>query len=113
MAIDAAMRASQRIFRLRVMIEAPARPSVRIVAKRAIGAQPAGMMLVLVAARTRDGRALVRRGLMALFAWYDRVAPNQRKPRQVVIEARRLAPTGVLMALLAAIAELTPMWIVL
>lgn len=112
-AIDAAMRASQRIFRLRVMIEAPAGPSVRIVAKRAIGAQPAGMMLILVAARAGDGRALVRRGLMALFAWHDRVAPNQRKPRQVVIEGRRLAPSSVLMALLATIAELTPMRIVL
>ena len=38
MAIDAAMRARQRIFRLGVMVEAPARPSVRIVAKRAIRA---------------------------------------------------------------------------
>ena len=51
-AVEASMRAIQSESGLRVVIEAPAHPSVRVVAHGAIARQAAFVMLILMAART-------------------------------------------------------------
>ena len=60
LAIEAAVRAGQRIARLCVVIEAPPAPTVRIVAERAIRPQATLMMLVLVTGGAIQRRALER-----------------------------------------------------
>jgi len=49
LAIKPAMRTGQRVARLRIVIKAPSRPAVRIMAERAVRPQPAFVMLVPVA----------------------------------------------------------------
>jgi hypothetical protein len=49
LAIDTAVRPGQRVTGLRVVIEAPPRPTTRVVAERAAWPQATFMMLVLVA----------------------------------------------------------------
>jgi hypothetical protein len=51
MARETAVGAGQRELRLRVVIEAPQLPCVRVVAQRAIGPEPSLMMFVPVARR--------------------------------------------------------------
>jgi hypothetical protein len=64
------------------------------------------MMLVLVAGGATQRRALEQQRAMAFLARHDGVAPDQRKSRNVVIEERYAAPTGLSVTLLAATAEL-------
>jgi hypothetical protein len=70
------VRAGQRVTRLRVVIEAPPRPTVRIVAERAIRSQATLMMLVGVAGRAIQWRALKRQRAMAFLASNDGVASD-------------------------------------
>src|SRR5215831_4812050 len=112
-AIEAAMRASQRVTRLRVMIKAPPHPTIRIMAERAVRTQAALMMLVGVAGGAIQRRALKRQRAVAFLACYDGVASNQRKSSDVVIEGLYLAPTGFSVTLLAAGTKLTLVPIIL
>src|SRR5450756_150592 len=113
LAIEVAVRPRQRIARLRVVIVAPALPAVRVVAERAVQPQTALMMLVAVAGVAFQRRALELQRAMALLAGNDRVASYQRKPGNVVIECRCLAPTGLVVTLLASGSELALVLVVL
>jgi len=90
--IEPLVGSGERVLGLSRMIEAPASPAVGIVAKRAIGPQPTFVKLVLVATSARRACVLERGGAMALLAGHDRMAADQRKARQIVIEADRLVP---------------------
>jgi hypothetical protein len=70
------VRPGQRVTRLRVVIEAPPRPTIRIVAERAIRSKTTLMMLVEVAGRAIQWGALKRQRAMALLARYDGVASD-------------------------------------
>ena len=105
-AIEASMRAIQSESGLRVVIEAPAHPSVWIVALSAVARQPALMMLILMTTRAGARRLLERGRAVAFLARDDGVTPNQRESRYVVIEGHLPAPPSFLVALLAARAEL-------
>jgi hypothetical protein len=106
LAIDAAVRPGQRIACLRVVIEAPSCPTVRIVAERAIRSEPAFMVPVAVAGGANQRCALEQQRAMTFLAGYDGVTSDQRKSSDVVVERRYLAPVGFSVALLAAGAEL-------
>lgn len=103
----------QRVFGLTRMVEAPARPSIGIVAKCAIGPQAPLVKLVLVATAAGGAHVLVGGRAMTLLARHDRMASNQWKVRQVMIECDGLMPARVPMALFAAGAELTLVSVVL
>ena len=111
--IEAAMRPSQRVTRLRVMIKAPPHPTIRIMAERAVRTQATLMMLVGVAGRAIQRRALKRQRAVAFLTSYDGVASNQRKSSDVVIEGLYLAPTGFSVTLLTAATKLALVPIVL
>ena len=112
-AIESAMRPSQRIFSLSVMIKSPASPAVGVVTKTAIASQATLVMVILVTARACDGSSFVRRGLMAFLARNDRVSAYQRKASKIVVEASRLSPAGVLVTFFTPGPELPLMRIVL
>ena len=76
LAIEAAMRSGQRVTRLHVVIKAPPRPTIRIVAERAIRAQSPLMMLVAVARGTIQRRALEPQRAVTFLARDDGVLPN-------------------------------------
>lgn len=101
---DLLVRTRQRIFGLGRMIEAPARPAVRIVAGCAVGPETA-LMPVTVASFTRERRFLVRRRLVTFSTRDGSVKPDERKPCQVVVKAGLLSPTIFVVTLLAAGAE--------
>jgi hypothetical protein len=107
------VRSCQRVARLRIVIEAPPRPAIRIVAERAIRAEATFMVLVAMAGGAIQRRALVRRRAMAFFARHDGVATDQGKSRNVVIEGRHATPIVLAMTSLATIAKLTVVPIVL
>lgn len=113
MAIEPAMGAIKCIAGLRIVVEAPTRPAVRIVAEHAIAPEATLVVLVLVAARASARRILKLRRPMAVFAWHDRMASDQRETRDIVIEGHFLTPAGFPVALLTSIAELTLVRIVL
>jgi hypothetical protein len=113
MAIQATVRSRQRVVRLCVVIKAPPRPTIRIVAERAIYSEAALMVLVAMAGGAIQRRALERRRAMASLARNDGVAPDQRKSRDVVIEGRDAAPIVLAVTSLATIAKLTVVPIVL
>src|SRR5262245_61365846 len=100
------MRPIQSEFGLRVVIEAPAHPAVRVVAHGTIARQPAFMVLILMAARTCAWCFLERARPVAFLAWDDGVTSDQREPRDVMIEGDLPSPPGFLVALLAARAKL-------
>jgi hypothetical protein len=101
-AVETLVGPGQRVFGLGIVIEAPAGPAVRVVTERAIGAQAPLVKLVLVAARASRSGVLERSRAVALLAGHDRMATDQRKSREVVIERDRLAPIGIAVTLLAA-----------
>ena len=76
-AVEPAMRPRQRILRLAVVIEAPARPAIGIVTTCTIGSQPALVALVLVAACAGNPRIFERSRAMALLAGYDGMPADQ------------------------------------
>ena len=75
-AIQTSVRARQRVTRLRVVIEAPSRPAIRIVAERTIRAQPTLMVLVAVAGGAIQRRPLELQRAVAFLARHDGVAPD-------------------------------------
>jgi hypothetical protein len=75
-AIQATVRPRQWVTRLRVVIKAPPRPTIRIVAERTIRAQATLMMLVAVTGRAIHRRTLEQQRAMALLAGHDGVAPD-------------------------------------
>jgi hypothetical protein len=112
-AIEAAVRPGQRIARLRIVIKAPPRPTIWIVAECAIRSQTTLMMLVGVAGRAIQWRALKRQRAMAFFARYDGVASDQRESRNVVVEGGYTAPTRLVVTSLAAGTQLALVAIIL
>jgi hypothetical protein len=75
-AIQTPVRPRQWVTRLRVVIKAPPRPTIRIVAERTIRAQAALMVLVAVTGRAIQRRTLEQQRAMALLAGCDGVAPD-------------------------------------
>jgi hypothetical protein len=75
-AIQTSVRPRQWVTRLCVVIKAPPRPTIRIVAERTIRAQATLMMLVAVTGRAIQWRALEQQRAMAFLARYDGVAPD-------------------------------------
>lgn len=106
LAVEALVRSGQRISGLGGVVEAPARPAIRIVAERAIRAQTPFVKPILMATGARRLGVLERRRAMTLLAGDHRVAADQWKARQIVVERHGLAPADVAMALLATAAEL-------
>ena len=96
---EAAMLAGERVARLHVVIEAPQRPTIGGVAERTVGRQAPLVMVILVAGRARERRIFVPPREMALLACDDRVAADQWKSREVVIEGRDPAPVVFAVAL--------------
>jgi hypothetical protein len=111
--IEAAVRPCQRVARLRIVIKAPPRPAIRIVAERTIRAEATLMVLVAMAGGAIQRRTLESRRAVAFLARHDRMTPDQRKSREVVIEGGQAAPIVLAMTSLAAIAELTVVPVVL
>ena len=111
--LQALMRSRQRIPGLCRMVEAPARPSIRVVAQGAISAQPPLVMPVPVTTRANPRRVLERRRAMTFLARHDGMAADQRKARNVMIEADLLPPAGLAMTAFAAGSELAFMRIIL
>jgi hypothetical protein len=107
------MRPGQRVARLRVVVKAPPRPTIRIMAECAIRAEATLMVLIAMAGDAVQRRALECERAMAFLAWHDGVATDQRKSRNVVIEGRHTAPIVFAVTSLATIAKLTVVPIVL
>ncbi len=99
--------AGQRIFGLLCMVETPAAPRIRSVARRTarIYAQSPEVMLVLMAFLASGGRILISERAMALFTGHGRMKADQRKMRKIVIE-RYFSPILLAMARLTAHAQL-------
>ena len=107
------VRARQRKFRLRVVIEGPVLPAARIVAGGAIFAQRAVVSVVLaVAIDAARGRVLEARRHVTGFAGHSRVLADQRKCRKIMVESHRRIPRGLAVALLAAHAQLAFMFVI-
>ena len=113
MALQSMMRARQRVAGLLVVIEAPACPTVGVVTARAVGAEPADMVRILVAARARARRILERLGSVAFLARHHRMQSDERKSRQIMVEGDLLSPARLLVALLAIAAQLALVRIIL
>ena len=113
MTIEPLMCSVERVTCLRIVIETPARPAVRVVAQGAIPRESAFVMGVLVAARTDARRVFERSRAMAFLTGRDRMTADQWKSRDIVIEGHLPAPTRLLVALLAAGTQLGLMGIVL
>jgi len=101
-----AMRASQGILRLPIVIEAPPRPTIGVVARRTIASQASLVMLVSVTLDASQRRIFELLRAMTLLAWRDGVAADQREAGDIVIECDLLAPASFSMALFTAGAEL-------
>ena len=96
------VRAGQRKFRLRVVIERPVRPAARVVAGGAIFAQRAVVPVVLaVAIDAARRRILEARRHVTRFAGHSRMLADQRKRGEIVIESYRCGPRGLAVTLLA------------
>ena len=113
LAIEVAVRPGQRVARLRVVIIAPALPTIRVVTKRTVRPQATFMMLVAVAGVAIQRRALELKRTMAFLARNDGVASNQRKSGDIVVEGRCSTPVGLAVALLAAISKLAFVLVIL
>ena len=105
-AMQTLMRASQWKARLRGMVEPPRLPTVGGMALRALGAEPAFVLGILVAAVACHLCILEAGRAMALLAGNPGVQSDQREARHVVVEGHLLPPAGFLVALLAARAQL-------
>lgn len=92
--------------RLSIVIEAPERPAVGVVASSTSWSQALLVGIVIhMALRTGAGRALENTRYMTFFAGCDGVLANQRKPGQVVIEPDALCPAFLAMAAFAACSQ--------
>lgn len=111
--IEIAVRSSQRVFRLRVVVKAPLLPASGIVTEPTIWTQATFVVPVAVAAGAIQRRTLEVRRSMAPFTLNDGVPADQREPREVMIERGRSTPGDLRVALLAPGTELSFMPIVL
>lgn len=91
-AIEIAVSASQRVFRLRIVVKAPLFPADGIVTEPTIWAQTTFVVPVAVATSAIQRRTPEIRRSMATFACNDSVPPDQREPREVMIERGRSTP---------------------
>ena len=104
-AIEAAVRPGQWVTCLFVVIKAPSRPAIWIVAKRAVGPEAAFMTSIPVAGCAAQQCVLEVQRAMALLARHDGVAPDEREPRDVMVERGYASPTVLPVTLFATIAE--------
>jgi hypothetical protein len=104
-AIEAAMRPGQWVTCLFVMVKAPPRPAIWIVAKRAVGPETAFMTSIPVAGCAAQQCVLEAQRTMALFARHDGVAPDEWESRDVMIERGYASPIVLPVTLFATIAE--------
>lgn len=74
------MPARQRIFCLEPMVEAPMRPTVRIVARCTLGSETS-LVFVLVAFFTGERCVFISRRLMTIFAGHRSMQSDQGKSR--------------------------------
>lgn len=111
MTIERLVRASQHEPCLTIMVKAPELPAVGRMARGTERAKAAFMMRILVAARTRGCSSLVGCGSMAVLAGHRCVQADQGKAREFMIKRDLLAPTGLLVALLAGLTQLAFVWI--
>lgn len=96
------MRAGQWVVRLRVMVEAPESPTVRVVTFAAFRAEASGVCIVGPVTRYAvQSRVLVGGIEMAFLARRRGVQTDQRKAGQVVIEEDFSAPSIFIVALRA------------
>ena len=95
------------------MIEAPSRPTVGVVTGGTIGAEPANVMSVTVAAHAFSGRILERLGAVTFLAGDYRMQSKKGKSRQVVIEGDLLPPARFVVTALAVAAQLAVMRVIL
>lgn len=100
------MSAGERIPCLRRVIKPPCLPTIWRVTLHALGAEPAFVVRILVAAVTCHRRVLEAWCAMTFLAGNPSVKSNQRETCHVVIECHLLTPTGFLVALLTARAQL-------
>lgn len=98
---------------LRCVVEAPKRPAVGIVALLARGAEPSLVMRVLMTCIAGSRRALELLRQMTALTRDSGVKTYQGKTGEVVIEVNSFAPALLVVAALAARAQLTPMSVVL
>ena len=113
LAIEVAVRPGQRVARLRVVVIAPALPTIRVVTKRTVRPQANFMMPVAVAGVAIQRRALELKRTMAFLAGHDGVASDQRKSGDIVIEGCCSTPVGLAVALLATISKLAFVLVIL
>lgn len=86
LAVEVAMGSGQGVARLGIVIEAPARPAIRVVTKRAARPQTTFVMSIAMAGLAIQRCAFEQQRAVALFARHDGVASNQRKSRDIVIK---------------------------
>ena len=101
------VRACQGKLRALVMVEAPKRKTIRIMAARAGRSNPALVVFILVTTFAVTRCILVGRRAMAFLARNGGVKANQWKARKIVVEVYLFPPTGFSVAALAFVAELT------
>lgn len=110
---NVAMLSRQRERRLLAVIEGPTGPNHRIVAGRAIGAEPPNVHVVICVARDARGLHIQKgRTLVAVLAFHARMLSKERKIGLAVIETNIGFPGCLSMALPAPIAQLAFVWIV-
>lgn len=87
------------------MIEAPPRPTIRIVTLCTFRSQATLMMAVLVTALANARHVLEIRAAMTFLARHHGVLADQRKTRHIVVKIDLLPPAGFLVTTLAFDAE--------
>lgn len=106
-AFKALVTAFQFISRLRVVIESPKLPTVRVMAHMALSPQSLFVHIIFcVTGVAIHGRIFERLRIVALAAGSDRMQSDQRKFGQVVIEFDIIPPTVLVMTAVARIALL-------
>src|SRR3990167_4768547 len=105
---------SEAIVSLRVVVKAPTIPTDRIVAGRTVLTEATAMHVILCMAG-RAVRSLIQECgcCMAFLAVHARVLSKQWKIRKLVIETDVDLPIPLAVALTAAVAQLTLMWIII
>lgn len=112
-AMESLVPAAEYEFGLGVVIETPERPSVRIVARSTFRPEAALVRVAFfVAVCAFESRPLVGGGEVAFLARHDGVQPDQREPRQIVIEEDFFGPAAGIMAAFALRAEATFVYVV-
>jgi len=112
-AVELLVHAEEREIRLAGVLEAPKTPAVRVVAEGTGRPQAAQVdVVVRVTGDALDGCVPVRRCGVALLAGGHRVEPEQREPRQVVLEEHLDRPASLVVTLATAFALLALVYVV-